>query len=103
MVGVTGDAVRAEGSHHIRRLLVEDGGDALDELLEGSLVDRPVRVAEPLVPIRDAAVGAPGLVTLGSTDRPEGSRSCREAWADIAGLAVRHVDQDVAEVRVFGM
>lgn len=100
MVGVTRNPIGSERGHDVRDLVLEDVGDTVNQLIERHLVDGPIWVSKPLVPVRDSTVGTPGLITFGSTDGAEGLRSSGKSFTDIAGLPVGHVNEHIPEVRV---
>jgi len=74
VVGMTGDAVRAEGGHDVGSLVVEYGRDPVDQLVERHVPHAAVGIAEPLLPVRRLADDAPGVGVLNRRAAPRFSR-----------------------------
>ena len=69
----------------------------------GTLVDRPVVVAQPLVPVRLPPQRPPGRLVLAAPDGTERRPGRREPLADVSGAPVRRQHQDEPELRVAGV
>lgn len=103
MVGMTGDAVRAEGGHDGWLFLDENAFDLCDDLVEWQGRQPAVRQSKPLVPVRHPAERAPRRLVLGLANRRQGLARGGEAVPDIPQFPMGRVHQDEPEVGVLCM
>ena len=98
VVWVSGDPVGPEGRDDIRGLLVEDGCNAVGQILGGHLGYPAVGLAEPVVAIGFATNGTPRSHAFGATNLAQRLPGGRKARADLASHTIGGMKQDEPEV-----